>query len=379
MAQFVIRAPTNIEAGYAALPSVTTRGAEKVNWVDDNLKKRQGIKLTEMTASEIAAVGENLLTKICTSPTEMSVGMIIKMAWNLTSSNRRFTRMFPSKDPTLTTTDVDVNSLDDGSTSSNPNTVTLSGSEEKKASAVTYICASLLRMFTKPPSNYQLALTHILSSYPKFFSGETIPVTGFKPSDQALETISEMMRNRIIYLNGITGILYSLNDVRDGRAMCKFLFEIHLAHTGLHSWGLFLKNVDKSGMKTGDYLWWIRSNITLKPVETMKLICEEYIAQPSPDKNRDTWRFARLYDPDYFSSLQTSRCTELTRIQAKLSQHFGVPNSDNVTQIRALQGMTTEAKNTWDAVALNIYNAWNVSSAITNPLFNTTGAPIPPP
>lgn len=320
---------------YADVPDI--KRINKTDWVDSMMKNRVGVALQTLGEDKCVDMSQKFLSDMVNGVSMRTVAYALCLSWNLTPKGDAYTRIYPPYDETRTAADEKVDEItEEGKfvTVEQPTTLTYPAHKLGNVRAGTYIAASLLRTSVKDPGSYMSAVSRIKSQYRAFYQS-TFPMPNYEPKPYCVNKFSMLIKHSKLLRNGMTGLLYHQRDLSaENGELTRFLFEMHVECAGLHAWRLFDSNIRQSKMDVLKYLSWLEIGRTRDALHTIKIIYTDF--EDTPDallRGRKTWRYARLYDHQYFSELQTKHCRELVYIQARLSKLFGTPGTGDVTNI----------------------------------------------
>ncbi|CAH9068096.1 unnamed protein product [Cuscuta europaea] len=181
-----------------------------------------------------------------------------------------------------------------------------------------YLAASMLRLFTRSLENYIGAWTNSIARFSGFY-GFTPPVHDAPiGSDSAgyfwiaFCFFFPVNRMRMTQYK----ILYSTGPNPKCDGLTRFLYEIHLAYTGLHAVGIFAQlcvvSLD------------VESELMLQVLSTREFsrqigALSEFVKMMTNGENgynRKMWKYGRIFNANFMSTLQTKSCTKFVYILA---------------------------------------------------------------
>nr|DAZ90818.1 TPA_asm: nucleocapsid protein [Senecio virus 1] len=358
---------------YDAVPYVTSAGVTKTDWTDTEILDNGALPLTIPDERTTALLVKKLLDGITGAMTEEDVYGILLLTWNMRSELNAKTRIFPGRAPGPTTANpAELSKLESLSKGAG-NTFLVPENDEDLPEfnrAGCYYAASLVKLFTKDSDSWVKAQTHLAESYKKF-TDSPFPFAGILVWLQSVEVVHRMFQTKPVFKKTLGQILYALGQIEEGRGMTMMLFEQHLAYTGLHSVSLFCKAI--VGLRTSPTkLLTALHTASLEPaLDQLAEIITKYMGSNEEGIRRETYKYARLYNSNMFSLLQTKNCTDLTCILGHLNKMCGVPGTDGVLQIVAISSMSEDAKQVYSKIAGNIFRYFKVTeSAIQNPMYD---------
>ncbi|XP_060669563.1 uncharacterized protein LOC125419096 [Ziziphus jujuba] len=181
-----------------------------------------------------------------------------------------------------------------------------------------YVCACLLRLATKPASNFLKSWGNIKNRYWDF-NKHRLEIRGLNPVEENLETVRIRFTNPSPYQNTLTRFVYHFNELRGNvKRLARFAFEQHLSLVGLHSYNLFRRVADKLEANPDELSAVLKLPTTRTGLEMINTILQNFEGSDDEKQRRQTWRYAHLFNHQMFAHLQTKHCTELTSILAMI-------------------------------------------------------------
>ncbi|KAF5206003.1 hypothetical protein FRX31_004415 [Thalictrum thalictroides] len=312
------------------LEHITFGECSRVDWDDTMLCGKKAVRFYTMTNTDIVELGSRVLTDIMQSVTDETVGAVVLIAWNLRNPADLTQSIFPNYSPCASLEDVEYYSLSREVPIYNPRvrgTLTFPMSIPAAAASICYVCASLLRLFTKPVNNYLNAIPYIISTFSDFYQF-AFPLAWYNPPKDSLEAMSFKFRSNPIFKYGMAGMLYLHNEIPIAQGLRTTLYEQHLSCTGMHAYTLFV-GIQKA------------FGVTVEDIENRK---------------RMTWKYARIFDSAFFKSIQTKNCSNLVYFLAYLSVLTGIQD-ESVLQISHLANVSEPNKQHLHHDAQVIYNS----------------------
>nr|DAF42404.1 TPA_asm: N [Phlox pilosa virus 1] len=356
-----IRNLLNLEK-YRDVPMLTEAGKTTDEWDDSMIITDISLPLFVLDQKTACDYISGLLSDLALAVTEVTAYHVLVLAWNMRSETDARKRIFPETSPAMAKKrESDLSTLQSLPLGSEISVKIPEGDEEREEfiRQGCFLAASLLKMFTKEHSAWIKAKDHIADSYKKFtearFELFTSPI-----SDQAVSALRRLFQTKDLFKNTLGSILYSLNSLTEGRGMTTMLFEQHLSYTGLHVVGLFCKAI--VGLKTepGMLLNALYTKAYEAALDQLLVIIKKYMGSTEAGIERETYKYARLYNPHMFSLLQTKNCPDLVCILGHIGKSCGNIGGGDVMGIAALAGMSEKSKEIFEKVALNIYTYFKV-------------------
>ncbi|KAJ0963734.1 hypothetical protein J5N97_028856 [Dioscorea zingiberensis] len=320
-------------------------------WTDYKLMRRSGVQLRRLEFSLLFSHGEEFLRMIMngnSENSENSLALILLFAWNFICPTT-MGHMFPKIDPTAT--DNDVPFIAKGREQFDPqwnasiHLYSISDPAFQAVCATTYTAMSLLRLFTMTPNSYLCSWTQIKD---KFFAsyGFEFPYRWYIPSKESLEEICSNFKRNKIFKNGLTGLLYMHEKISIDRELRDYLFGHYLECFNLHAFPLFMSVGKKLQCDAVNLLSALLTSCPQQEtaLDCLQVILTDFVYCPQENRCLQTWKYARIFEPDCFHSLKTWKCMRLVAVLAhlvKLCQTVCRYDGD-VLHISALKSLSAE-------------------------------------
>nr|DAZ90808.1 TPA_asm: nucleocapsid protein [Sciadopitys virus 1_Chi] len=350
----------------AATTNFSASGVSKTDWTDSQLSSLEGFKLITMSEKDLCKEVKDLIPKLETGISERSAGRIIGLAWNLLCPGKKFQRVFPDKNDCQKITSSDITSLDDtvisqGSASSN---IAWGKSDLETCQAGAYICAALLRLFTKSPDNFKTAQQEIKNSFQKFYQ-VTFPITPFTVRDAVITDLHSLYQNISIFRSSLAGLLYHFQETTDGQGVATLTFELHLQNTGMHVWPMFQDVCGSLHASSIEMLSALDIKATRKALDCILAIIVNFegaaTTLQATDRARKTYKYSRIYDKNMFADIQTKNCRPLALILGNLKKMSSPRGTGDVLDMVALKNIDQDIKDMYKKFAKGIYDHFMAS------------------
>lgn len=181
---------------------------------------------------------------------------------------------------------------------------------------------------------------HVKNRYADFY-GEPFPISNVQPHKVVLEYIHR--RFSFAYDNlfkaTLYRILYMSNESQDSGNLKKFLYDIHLAHTGMHILPIFRNLCRALNCCTATLLSLLKCKMYEKQII---LLCKvlELMADKTETHKRGVWRYGRVFDEKFMSPLKTRSCPKL--VMLLMLQHVNPNLAGNILAIKQLEDVSAE-------------------------------------
>ncbi|PIA45992.1 hypothetical protein AQUCO_01600333v1 [Aquilegia coerulea] len=331
----------------------------RMDWDDTMLCGKKGVRVYTLTNNEMVELGSRVLRNVMQSVNEETVGAIILLAWNLRNPENLAQPIFPNHSPCSSPEDVELCTLSKRVLNDNPRvrgTLRFPTSVSEAAASVSYVCASLLRLFTKSVNNYLRALPYLNSSFEDFYHFK-FPLTWYNPSQESLEAISDKFRSNSLFKYGMAGMIYLHNETPLARELREMLYEEHLRFTGMHAYTLFVEVQRALEVTIENFGQLLTGTMYVTPFRYMENVIRTFEGDNlSENKRRMTWKYARIFDSSFFTGIQTKNCKFLVYLLAYLSILVGI-HDESVLQIVQIRDINELMKTTTQDKAQVIYDS----------------------
>ncbi|KAL6984356.1 hypothetical protein U1Q18_017734, partial [Sarracenia purpurea var. burkii] len=200
-----------------------------------------------------------------------------------------------------------------------------------------YFAAALMRLYTKSSRNVHQIHNHLRTRFQNFYDFP-FPLVDYFPENTVIDTIKSQIDVNVTLKNTFYNFLYAGEDPNlPGKQLKEFLYGIHTAYTGMHSYILFLKCMEAYRIDNIELANILYNKIFEAELNAIAIIFNSlYGTEAIADKPRQMWRFARIFDNRFFSTLQTKSCPLFTATLAHL-YHIVIPASGNQSALSIAQ------------------------------------------
>lgn len=319
----------------------------KEEFTDDEWMGKKGLTLFELSNEDICKVGRGLLRSLYVGISQKGIGSIFMLAYQLKAPggdpNRRvFDEVFSER--MISDEDVLLDNLEETPMQSlnvNP-TLFEDANMVSCAQAYAFVAASLLRLFTKPPENYAKAWNHIKSKFSTFYS-LPFPLYAGVPHMEVLRTIHQRFSVSELFKRTLYRILYVSNSDQSNQSIKSFLYDTHLAHTGMHILPLFTKLLLVFNIDAGTLLTYLKYKEFERQLTAITKVLR-LMANEDRKHTRQMWRYGRIFDQTFFPALQTRQCPKLAYILAYTYQQERPEGNERILEIKQLEDISEPDK-----------------------------------
>lgn len=329
----------------AELPSVTEDfKAVKEDFKDSERLEDPALIITRMDDENVAKMGRAVIPMLASGFSSQGVGGIFILAYHLRDPRNPDGYVLNGYEELYAIKDVTLDDM------SNKVLVKVQehqpllgiGDIQAEAQAYSFIAASTIRMFTKSVDNFVKAFNHITLGYERFY-GSRFPLTIQSPTVEALRSLAHYFNQgramrgtlyRLLYLGGSS-------DIAVGMRM--FLYEIHIANTGLHIVSIFVRLCKILNCPTGILMTAIN---TKKYERQVRSLCRmmKLIMSDDEDHKRRMWRFGRLFSDTFMTPIQTKSCPTLVYILAYALKSEAAKTNQDILNIVQLEDVSPEKR-----------------------------------
>ncbi|DAZ90793.1 TPA_asm: nucleocapsid protein [Ranunculus virus 1] len=330
------------------LPTMSTTGTSTESFDDDCLKDRVAVRLNVMNNNlKIISLGEKMLRSLKGQLTRRRIAQIFNLAYQLKAPGiNSSTRVFPVIDPFRGENDIRPSDVDESVVVGIDDAEAIEYKDNysplQKAQMYAFIASSLLRMFTRSPENYSEAWKHINDGFETFYARPT-PLKGFTPNKENLKSLHKQFSLDPLFKMTLYRILYMSSSDSDHLSLKRFLYEIHLAHTGMHIVPIFSRLCISLNCTTKTLLIGINNPEYEVQLKALVSVIRKMADNDGPCKQQ-MWKYGRIFDQNFMSSLQTRACPRLVYILAAALKYDHPDGSSNILSIQQLVGINERDK-----------------------------------
>nr|GEX49516.1 hypothetical protein [Tanacetum cinerariifolium] len=278
----------------------------KYDFLDTEWIQKPGILLERYPDERVASIGRSVMPMLSKGFDAQGVANIFVLAYHLKAPGTGFGSYIFNPDQNLPVTKgTPVGDFKDIFDYGMRKHVALeaTGDPTREAAVYSYIAASLLRLFTKPTSNYVSSWASIVKSFSKFYD-EPMNVALPNPDAYALEKASSRFASGEAEKVTLYRLLYMSNSDESHKKLNFFLYDTHLLHYGMHIVSIieglcdFFKYTPESII--------IAMSYNLTPNQTKCFACLlKLMDQNDENHQKKLWMYAKLFDETFMYHLQT--------------------------------------------------------------------------
>nr|DBA37067.1 TPA_asm: N [Morinda alphacytorhabdovirus 1_Mor] len=231
---------------------------------------------------------------------------------------------------------------------------------ESDASAYCFLAAFIMKLNGKAEESFIESLNMMKMRYAAWYEGDPNLLKNFSPTIESLRALRVIFTRRPELLS--TWILtvaenenkpLPLTTTQQG--LLNYLACQQYSYFGMHAYTLILSIHEATGLKLGSLLREMDCPVTRSGVmAAFDIIKEHEITSKNP--NRKTYfRYARVWNSKYFSALQSSNCTTLVYVAAKVAKMTSAQRTGgDPMEIYAIKNMDEVVRTRLDEVAMKM-------------------------
>nr|DAZ90691.1 TPA_asm: nucleocapsid protein [Chamaemelum virus 1] len=339
---------------YANLPRVSSELKQvETDFLDNKFLTNPAIVLERMTDAAVVDLGRTVIPMMASGFSARGVASLFVLAYHLrepTSGDY----LFKEEDTPLNEKDITYMELSNTLPYAKRTyeAMPIGPDISRDAKGYAYLAASTLRMFTKSDGNYIKAYSHILTGYQRFHN-YGITITPPQPTEEGLSSLSYFFSNDEKFKATLYRILYMGGAIEASKGMRKFLYEMHLAHTGMHVVTIFTRLIDILDCDPGLILTLVRSQQYSRQISALVSMLK-LIEKDDDEHKRRMWRYGRIFDEAFMSPLQTKSCPQFVYILASALKSESSKGNQDILKIAQLADLDPDKKKKLYAIGLMI-------------------------
>ncbi|XP_062159591.1 uncharacterized protein LOC133866943 [Alnus glutinosa] len=343
-----------LPARFGNIPDLP-RTEVKTDFKDDEWFGRAGIRLFEISNEHVCRLGRVVLPKLGSELSESDMGALMLLAFQLRGPGAgNQPRVFPSEIPRGMGSQADRNYTDlDTSTYTSDTQIASEGLDESEnAKAYSFLAASTLRLFARSHDNYLQAWSQIRGGYRKFYV-KPCPVGNIQPRATVLNSLHSawnLTENEIFKVT-LYRILY-LSNTEEASAddLKMFLYDRYLFHTGMHIISIFYRLCVALNCRISTLLKAIYARRFDRQITDLITLLTMFCSS-DPTYQRRMWKYARIFDPNFMSSLRTRTCPKLVFLLACMLKRLNPETAKDILSIKQLEDVSDEYRERFKAEA----------------------------
>lgn len=332
-----------LPAEFNDIPALRFEVTSKNDFPDDQMKGIDAISLKIISDEETIGLGRDVFKRMSHGMSQYHVCGIFLLAYQLKRPGMGLTTHFmPKNDDLARAGDVSIEILDKSilENSGSITEPTETGTPSQVAQGYAYLAASLLKMFTRSPENYIKSWSHIRDGYKQFYY-TSCPISGITPDISVVRVIHDHFSMSHLCKAALYRFLYNVN--RDGEVdnVQKYLYDIHLSHTGMHIVPIVYRLCMAMNCEPKIPIRVINAN-RFRP-QILGLIAAFKLMGNSDEKHkRQMWKYGRVFDSSFLAALQTKICPKLGFLLACCLKRESAESASGILEIRQFSEVSVE-------------------------------------
>ncbi|DBA37207.1 TPA_asm: N [Triticum alphacytorhabdovirus 1] len=244
------------------------------------------------------------------------------------------------------------------------------GVRTEEAYAYAYLAAYCMRLPGKTPNSWVDKLDVAKRRFTNWYDHTSTFLTNFTMTEDAASKLKDALARKQEWVSTwIMWISYNESENKDLNpntgGMLKYLATQMYSYTALHAYSYIVQIQSESGISFKILLSQLDCPATRSAVKEVANIIRNYeVTEAHPDR-KTYFRYARVWDAGYFSSLQTSQCKILARVAGRTQQMLSSKaDGSDPTGAYALKNMDPKLIESLDAVSDRLFEV--IMEASTN-------------
>ncbi|CAH9119627.1 unnamed protein product [Cuscuta europaea] len=356
-------APAANKLRYVDVPNLTaTLQIVEKDFPDNKYLDEEGVFVQRKDLAELCEIGRQTIPMFSTGFNTEGVVALFTLAYNLRIPHTEGEGyIFEEMSPEVAAMDADGATLINVQYSGAHTEMCcgLSNNPDRDAIFYCYLAASTLRLFTKSPENYIGAWTNILQRFCGFY-GFSPPITPIPPTQQAMAGLHSAFSSDYRMKMTLYKLLYHTQNDMKHEGLRRFLYEIHLANSGLHAVGIFANLCISLGMNSKHILQTMYTPEFERQIDALSDFVR-MMTTKGEGYDKRMWRFGRVFNENFMSTLQTKACPKFVYILACMLKTEDPAKCRNILDIVQIKGLSEAVKMKCSLVAQNLLNAFRSS------------------
>ncbi|DBA37111.1 TPA_asm: N [Pinellia alphacytorhabdovirus 1] len=260
----------------------------------------------------------------------------------------------------------DLNNM--GTTESPDNTT--QGVQVEEAFAYAYLAAYCMRLPGKTPSSWVEKLETAKRRFANWYDHRSAFLESFTISEDHASALKDALARKQEWISTwIVWVAYNESENKDmnpnAKGMLRYLATQMYSYTALHAYSYIVQIQSESGVSFKVLLSQLDCPATRSAVREVANIIRKYEITEAHPERKTYFRYARVWDSGYFSSLQTSQCKILARVAGRTQQMLSSKaDGSDPTGAYALKNMDPKLIKTLDEVSDRLFEV--IMEATTN-------------
>ncbi|DBA37035.1 TPA_asm: N [Hedera alphacytorhabdovirus 1] len=227
------------------------------------------------------------------------------------------------------------------------------------ANAYCFMASLLLKLYSKSVESFMKGIESWKTRFAAWYDSSSSKITEFKPTESNITGFRTILARRPeIWSTWVWWVAHNENAkslLITQQGLLNYVACQQYAYSGMHAYSLLVDIHEKTGMTFGKLLQYLNCPITRNGVRVAADIIRNHEIT-SKNANRTTYfRYARIWNPKYFSALQSSNCRTLLYVTAKVNKMVSTQGQGgDPMEIYALKDMDEAITKRLDVVATTL-------------------------
>ncbi|DBA37028.1 TPA_asm: N [Geum alphacytorhabdovirus 1] len=227
------------------------------------------------------------------------------------------------------------------------------------ANAYCFMAALLLKLYSKSVESFMKGLESWKTRFAAWYDSSSSKITEFKPTESHITGFRTILARRPeIWSTWVWWVSYNENAkslLITQQGLLNYVACQQYAYSGMHAYSLLVDIHEKTGMTFGKLLQYLNCPITRNGVRVAADIIRNHEITSKNASRTTYFRYSRIWNPKYFSALQSSNCRTLLYVTAKVNKMVSTQGQGgDPMEIYALKDMDEAITKRLDVVATTL-------------------------
>lgn len=192
------------------------------------------------------------------------------------------------------------------------------------ANAYCFVAALLLKLYAKSSESFIKSHESWKTRFAAWYDSSPNKIADLRLTDQHLSSFRVILARRPeIWSTWIWWVAYNENTKAlqvTHQGLLNYVACQQFAYTGMHAYSLLVDIHEKTGMTFGKLLRYLNCPITRTGVRAAADIIRNHEITSKNASRATYFRYSRIWNPKYFSALQSTNCRTLLYVTAKVNK-----------------------------------------------------------
>ncbi|UJP29478.1 nucleoprotein [Strawberry virus 2] len=227
------------------------------------------------------------------------------------------------------------------------------------AYAYCFMAALLLKLYSKSVESFSKGLDSWKTRFAAWYDASATKISEFKPTEAQISSLRVILARRPeVWSTWAWWVSYNENKkslLVTQQGLLNYIACQQYAYTGMHAYSLLVDIHEKTGMTFGKLLQYLNCPITRTGVRAAADIIRNHEVTSKNPGRTTHFRYSRIWNPKYFSALQSSNCRTLLYVTAKVNKMVSTQGQGgDPMEIYALKDMDEMMTKRLDEVATSL-------------------------